>query len=157
MPASAGSCAINAFDALPLPQRNKLVDPSVLLDPEQPLDAATLGEAFGKELIQRIGLTVFGNPNGAEQERPGRMRIYIPQGEDFFNQVRICSINDLRPSFFIPTITLGDYLPAEIQQLEIGAQELARHVVVQRLVGIMALFQKTADRHTNLFSIRFGL
>jgi hypothetical protein len=43
------------------------------------------------------------------------MRVYEPQGEDFFSQVRKCTINDLRTVSFIPPVNIGDYLPAEIQ------------------------------------------
>jgi len=109
------SCTIDAFDAIPLPQRNKLIAP-LNLSADTPLDEATLSSAFAKELMQRIGLQVFGDPNGADDERPGRMRVYVPSGEDFFSQVRICTINDLRTANFIPPIDVNDRPPAEIQQ-----------------------------------------
>ena len=54
-------------------------------------------------------------------------------------------------------ILLREEQVTEIEQLEIRTQELARHVIVQRLVSVMALFQQAADRHTDLFGIRFGL
>jgi len=106
---------MDALDAIPVPQRNKLVTP-LNLSADTPLDEATLSSAFAKELMQRIGLQVFGDPNGANDERPGRMRVYVPSGEDFFSQVRICTINDLRTANFIPPINPSDYQPAEIQQ-----------------------------------------
>jgi hypothetical protein len=58
---------------------------------------------------------VFGNPTALEEELPGRVRVYEPQGEDFFSQVRICRINDLRTANFIPQPDTDSYLPAEIQ------------------------------------------
>ena len=45
------------------------------------------------------------------------MRVYEPRGgEDFFFQVRICRVNDLRTAHFLPQPNIGDYLPTEIQQ-----------------------------------------
>jgi len=69
-----------------------------------------------QELKQRIGVQVFNDPQGTEEERPGRIRVYEPQGEDFFSQVRICTVNGCARPIFIPHINIGDYLPAEIQQ-----------------------------------------
>ena len=107
------TCTLAAFDATPLSVRNKLVVSSLLGDPDQPLDEAALTTALGKEVVTRIGVELFGDPNGLDQERPGRIRVYEPSGEDFFSQVRICRINDLRTGSFIPPPS--DYLPAEIQ------------------------------------------
>lgn len=109
-------CTVAAFDAVPPRQRNRLFAPFLSLDPDQPLDEATLSAALAQEIVQRIGVQVFDDPQGAEQERPGRMRVYEPPPEDFFSQVRICKINDLRTANFIPSINIGDYLPAELQQ-----------------------------------------
>jgi hypothetical protein len=110
------SCTVAAFDAVPARQRARLFAPSLILDPNQPIDEATLAAALAQEIVQRIGVQVFDDPQGADQERPGRMRVYEPQGEDFFSQVRICTVNGLRTANFIPPIATGDYLPAEIQQ-----------------------------------------
>jgi hypothetical protein len=110
------SCTVAAFDAVPPRQRNRLFAPSLLLDPDQPLDEARLSAALAQELKQRVGVLVFGDPNGTDQERPGRMRVYEPPPEDFFSQVRICKINDLRTANFIPPIPIDNYLPSEIQQ-----------------------------------------
>ena len=110
------SCSVAAFDAVPAGQRNRLFAQSLSLDPDQPIDAATLSAALAQEIMQRIGVQVFDDPQGADQERPGRIRVYEPQGEDFFSQVRICTVNDLRTANFIPPINIGNYLPAEIQQ-----------------------------------------
>jgi hypothetical protein len=72
------SCTVAAFDAAPPGQRNRLFAPSFLLDPDQPLDKATLSTALAKEIAQRAGVLVFGDPQGPEQDRPGRIRVYKP-------------------------------------------------------------------------------
>lgn len=110
------SCSVAAFDEIPPKQRNRLFAQALILDPDQPVDEATLTAALAQEIVQRIGEQVFGDPQGADQERPGRIRVYEPQGEDFYNQVRICRVNGLRVADFIPPIDIGSYLPAEIQQ-----------------------------------------
>lgn len=116
IPRDTLSCTVAAFDAVPPQQRNRLFAPALVLDPDQPLDPAKLSAALAQEIMQRIGITLFDDPQGADQERPGRIRVYTPQGEDFFSQVRICSINDLRTASFIPPLDIGAFLPAEIQQ-----------------------------------------
>ena len=110
------ACSVAAFDALPPPQRNRLFAPTLLLDADQPLDPASLTAALAQELKQRTGIALFDDPQGADQERPGRIRVYEPQGEDFFSQVRICRVNDLRTANTIPPLDIGAFLPAEIQQ-----------------------------------------
>jgi len=110
------SCTIAAVDGLPQRQRARLLAPSLLLDPDQPLDEATLTAALAQEIAQQVGVVVFDDPQGTDQERPGRMRVYEPHGEDFFSQVRICRVNDLRTVNYIPPLTPGEYLPGEIQQ-----------------------------------------
>jgi hypothetical protein len=110
------ACWVAAFDAMPVRQVNRLLAQSLVLDPDNPIDEGILTAALAQEIKQRISVEVFGDPQGGDQERPGRMRVYVPQGEDFFSQVRICSINELRTANFIPPINIGDYLPAEIQQ-----------------------------------------
>jgi hypothetical protein len=109
------SCTVSAFDALPGSQRTRLFAPALLLDPDVPMDPQRLTAALGEEIVQRVGVQVFDDP-GAEEERPGRIRVYKPEGEDFFSQVRICSVNDLRTANFFPPLPIGSYLPAEIQQ-----------------------------------------
>jgi hypothetical protein len=117
------SCTLTAFDAAPPRQRSRLFAPSLLLDPSQPLDEAALSTAIGEEIAQRIGIQVFGDPNGLGEERPGRIRVYEPQGEDFYSQVRICKVNDVRSADFVPPISPDNYQPAEIQH------DCAIHVV----------------------------
>src|SRR5215831_14160893 len=108
-------CTITAFDAAPPQQRNLLFTQSLLTDPSQPLDESALTTALGEEVLQRIGVQVFGDPNGMDQERPGSMRIAPPEGEFFPTQVRICKINGLRTRSFIPALSPDDYRPDEIQ------------------------------------------
>lgn len=108
------SCMVSAFDAVPPQTRNKLFAQSLLLDPDQPLEEAAFVTSLADELRQRIGLEVFNDPD--TEERPGEMRIFQPGPEDFFSQVRICRINGLRTANFFPQPTIGEYLPAEIQQ-----------------------------------------
>ena len=110
------ACSVAAFDALPPPQRNRLFAPALLLDADQPLDPASLTTALAQEIKQRTGIALFDDPQGADQERPGRIRVYEPQGEDFFSQLRICRVNDLRTASYIPPLDIGAFLPAEIQQ-----------------------------------------
>ncbi len=109
-------CAVSAFDAIPPRQRNRLFAPSLLLDPNQPLDEGKLTAALAQEILQRIGVEVFNDPQGGEMERPGKIRVYAPSGEDFFNQVRICSINGIRTTSYLPPLDVGNYQPNEIQQ-----------------------------------------
>lgn len=109
-------CAIAAFDALPPGQRAGLFAAEFDLDVDQPVAPAALASAWVRELTQRAGVLVFGDPDGAEQERPGRVRVYEPPPEDFFSQVRICSVNDLRTVNFIPPLAAGDLRPGEVQQ-----------------------------------------
>ena len=64
------TCTLAAFDATPPSVRNKLVVSSLFGDPGQPLDEAALTTALGDEVVTRIGVEVFGDPNGLDQERP---------------------------------------------------------------------------------------
>jgi hypothetical protein len=111
------TCTLAAIDAATPGLGSRLFAQSLLGDPTQPLDEAALTTALGQEIVQRIGVQVFGDPNGLDQERPGRVRVFEPQaGEEIQpNQVLICRINDLRTGYFVPAVTAGDYLPAEIQ------------------------------------------
>ena len=78
--------------------------------------SGALADAWTRELKQRLSQQLFGNTAALDGESPGKIRVYEPQGEDFFSQVRICSINSLRTVNFLPALDAGDYLPAEIQQ-----------------------------------------
>jgi hypothetical protein len=135
MPRNILSCTVAAFDAMPPRQRNRLFAPALLLDPGQPLDEAALTAALRQEIRQRIGILTFDDPQSGDQERPGRVRVYEPQGEDFFSQVRICAINDLRSANYIPAIDVNSRPPAEIQhdcQINIvDGQPLRDHLPLQ--------------------------
>jgi hypothetical protein len=110
-------CAVRSFDALPSGQRTGLFAPALTFaDAESAVDPAALAEAWRAEILARAGVLVFGDVQGANEERPGRIRVYEPQGEDFFSQLRICRVNDLRTASFIPTLAPGDYTPQELQQ-----------------------------------------
>jgi hypothetical protein len=110
------SCAVATFSALPPASRRLLFAPSLLLGADEAIDAGMLSAAFADELVQRVGLHVFENRTAAEEERPGRIRVFAPQGEIFFSQVRICRINNVRTSSYLPTLSAAELLPSEIQQ-----------------------------------------
>ena len=109
-------CACGAYDDLPGKRRDQLFGALSQMDLDTPLAASTLSDAWAGELTQRLSQQLFGNTQALDQPNPGKIRVYEPQGEDFFSQVRICSINALRTVSFIPPLNAGDYLPAEIQQ-----------------------------------------
>lgn len=113
------SCMVEAFDTLPPPQRSRLFVQSLILDPDEAIDAAMLSTAWAQELIHRVGVSVFDNALGPDEERPGRVRVYDPRdsGDDVFPpQVLICRVNDLRTANYRPPLNPGDFLPAELQQ-----------------------------------------
>ena len=107
-------CALDRFDALAPEQRKKLFDSSVAQGVDDAVDPAALTRAFGHELVQRASILSFGDPEASEQERPGKVRVFKPGVEDFFTQVRICSVNNLRTQDFIPPISPGGLRPEEI-------------------------------------------
>ena len=107
------ACAAAQADSLGDKQRSKLFDTRILGQAiDVPLDPVRLNALFGGEIVQRAGLAAFGD--GQPEERPGKIRVYEPVGEDFFSQVRICTINGLRTGNFIPFVALGAYRPEEI-------------------------------------------
>jgi hypothetical protein len=112
LPADLLDCTVSAFDGLDPALRNKLFASSLLLSPEQAVDTTLLTAALATEIKQRAGVIGFNDTNAPDQERPGLMRLYIPSGEDFFSQVRICRVNNLRTGSFIPSLASADYLPA---------------------------------------------
>ena len=111
------ACSVSSFDGITRDERNRLFDPSITQDPNVPLDADTLATAFVKEVTQRVGAQVFGDPHALEQERPGQNRFFDTSGGESFDiQLRICAVNGLRTNEFSPTLNPGDYLPSEVQQ-----------------------------------------
>ncbi len=101
-------CTVDSFDSLGAGERDRLVDSGLLGDPAQPIGEQQLADAISREITQRVGLMVFGEPAAIEQERPGRMRVFEPF-------VRICRINGLRTANFRPTLALAEFQPAELQ------------------------------------------
>ncbi|MDQ2986637.1 MAG: hypothetical protein M3R13_07930 [Armatimonadota bacterium] len=114
-------CTVDSFETTPSDIKNAGLNTSITADPDKPVDTATLSSLIIKEIEQRGADLVFGNPNALESERPGLNRFFDPQAtgsdsEFLPAQLLICRVNDLRTSKFRPPLTIGDYLPAEIQQ-----------------------------------------
>jgi hypothetical protein len=116
MPRSLVACTVDAVDGMAPAHRARLISSAFDLDIDQPVGEAELSQAFAAEIVQRVGESLFDDPDAGDQERPGQVRVYKPQGEDFFSQVRICSVNGIRTASFIPAIAIGDRLPGEIQR-----------------------------------------
>ena len=111
------SCTVDAFDALPAQQRKRLFAESLLaLGPDDPVTESVLVPALAQEIKERAALHAFGDPKAAEEERPGKIRVFTPSGEIPPNQVRICRINGLRTAKFVPLPPIGDFLPTEFHQ-----------------------------------------
>lgn len=110
------SCTVDAFDGLPEQQRNRLFAEELILDPNQPMSESILVDALAQEMKERAALQAFGDPKAAEQERPGKIRLFPPSGEIPPSQVRICRINGIRTANFMPPPALGEYLPSEFHQ-----------------------------------------
>lgn len=107
------ACAVAQVDGLGEKLRGNLFDTRILgLSTDAALDPVQLNKMFGAEIVQRAGIAAFGEEN--VEERPGKTRVYEPVGEDFFYQVRICSVNGLRSGDFIPMVEPGAYRPEEI-------------------------------------------
>ncbi len=112
------SCASDSFDGLTGGERSRLFNVGLLPAIDQPVDLTQLATAFAQEIADRVGTQVFDNPACATNEHPGRVRVrpFIPGEENFDPLVRICRVNGLRTSSFIPPLSAGDYTPAELQQ-----------------------------------------
>lgn len=114
MPKSFLRCTVDGFDSIPPEQRAKLFAPFPAGADAWDLDQ--LATDFATEIKQRTALALLGNPLAAEGERPGQNRLYVPSGEDFTNQVRICRVNQLRTASYVPLIPAVERLPLEYQQ-----------------------------------------
>jgi hypothetical protein len=110
------SCAVSSYDALGPGDQDRLFDTTLTSNVDVPIDATTLATAFAREINQRVGIEVFGDPAGVEQERPGRNRFFKPDGETFAIQLPIFMVNGLRTNEFTPALNPGDYKPEELQQ-----------------------------------------
>lgn len=112
------SCALNAFDDLPAGLREQLFDASIYLDPTQPLTPEILLESGKREVISVAGSLVHRDAEGLEVEVAGQIRMFDPgNSEQVANPVRISRINELRTEHFLPSLSAGDWLPEEIQQV----------------------------------------
>ncbi len=112
------SCASDSLDSLTGGERERLLVAGLLPAIDQPLDLVQLASAFAQEVADRVGLQAFDNPACATTEHPGRVRVrpFVPGEENFDPLVRICRVNDLRTSSYLPALAQGDYTPAELQQ-----------------------------------------
>ena len=112
------ACALDSFDSLSILDRNRLYASDLLLDIDQPLDGAQLTQLFGQEIVENIGIKVFGDARCATEEHPGQVRTPPHPGGEFPPPpVRICRINGLRTQSFVPPLTVGDLNLEEIQQI----------------------------------------
>jgi hypothetical protein len=110
------SCALDSFDALPPADRNRVYDSSLGGGVDAPVSSAALAQALVAEITQHTGQQIFGDPQAAEQERPGQDRFFDPGGEIFESMLRICKVNGLRTISFRPVLAPGDFLPDEMEQ-----------------------------------------
>lgn len=115
LPSDTLACTLAGFDQTTTTQRDRIFAPALNLGIDQDLDEQTLTAAVARELKQRISLASFGDPLATEAARPGRVRVYEPQDEDFFTQVRICKLNGLRTFSQLPALPISAYRPDEIQ------------------------------------------
>ncbi len=122
------ACAVDSYETTQPDLRDAGLEPSLLADPTKPVDTVTLTAAVVQEIKLRAAEAAFGDA-AALAERSGRNRFFNPGGEFFEAQLQICRINDLRTASHRPPISLGDRLPAEIQQtcaLVLGADGVIR-------------------------------
>ncbi len=110
------SCTVDAVDKLPERQRNRLFVDTLPSDPDTPISESVLVNALTEEIKQRAAAEIFGDPRAADEERPGKIRVFPPSGEISPSQVRICRVNGIRTANFIPLPSLGEYLPSELHQ-----------------------------------------
>jgi hypothetical protein len=110
------SCIVGQFDGLAQADRNRLFNPALPRDVETPLSPKQLAVEFIAEIQDRIKTTPADGLDCVEPTA-GKIRVYEPVGEDFFSQVRICQVNGLRTSNFIPQLSLSEYLPTEFEQI----------------------------------------
>src|SRR5262245_40739466 len=111
------ACARDSFDALSAGERDRLFAAELLGSIDQPLGIDQLAQVFGQEIVGNVSLQVFGDTDCVIEERAGQLRTPpFPGGEFPPAPVRICRINGLRTSSFLPPLTPGDYTPEELQQ-----------------------------------------
>lgn len=110
------ACSLRVYDSLSPEVRDKLFAPEIFSHNDQPVAPQILSELVVTELLQRLGMEVYDDTDGAQHERPGRVRV---TGGDEIRAipVRIDRINGLRTKTFVPHLTIGEYEPSELQQL----------------------------------------
>jgi hypothetical protein len=109
------TCIVSQVDSIAESDRSRLFNPALPTGVDTPISPKQLADAFIAELQQRSQATPADDLD-CVVATPGRIRVYEPVGEDFFSQVRICLVNGLRTSSFIPGLSLGEYLPSEFEQ-----------------------------------------
>jgi hypothetical protein len=109
-------CSLQALDALPPRDRDRLLVAELTSDSDQPVEAPRLGELVSHELLQRFSEAVFNETDCAQEERPGLVRVVSDDPETSFIPVKICRLNGLRTNASPPELSLGDYQPQELQQ-----------------------------------------
>jgi hypothetical protein len=111
------ACARDSFESLSSSERDRLFASALLSDIDQPIEIATLTQAFAQEIVQNVGLQVFGDTDCLTKEHAGQVRTPpFPGGEVPPKPVRICRINGLRTGSFLPELAPGAYTPDELQQ-----------------------------------------
>jgi len=112
------ACARDSFDSLSSSERDRLFASDLLSDINQPIEIAQLTQAFAQEIVQNVGLQVFGDTRCPTEEHAGQVRTPpFPGGEFPPAPVVVCRINGLRTGQFRPALAPGDYTPEELQQI----------------------------------------
>ena len=65
------ACARDSFESLSSSERDRLFASGLLSNIDQPIEVATLTQAFAQEIIQNVGLQVFGDTGCPAQEHAG--------------------------------------------------------------------------------------
>ncbi len=111
------ACARDSFDSLSTSERDRLFVSDLLGDIDKPIEIAQLTQAFAREIVQNVGIQVFGDSRCPTEEHAGQVRTPpFPGGETFDTAVHICRINGLRTGSFLPPLAPGEYTPEELQQ-----------------------------------------
>jgi hypothetical protein len=111
------SCALESFDSLTVGERERLFASDLPREVDQPITVAQLTAAFAQEIIDNVGVQVFGDP-GCTTEHPGQVRTPpFPGGEFPPAPVVVCRINGLRTGQFRQALAPGEYTPEEVQQI----------------------------------------
>jgi len=113
------SCVQESFDNLPTGVRDQIFSPDILGSGDQALSEEFIADLFIQELEARAADLVLGE-EACVEEAPGLPRpVYsIINGGNFLGFLpKICRVNGLRTVYFDPPLTIGDYLPEELEQV----------------------------------------